>query len=59
MATGPCQAGFAGTHCYIYLGRGGRVTLFRKLERREAEGGGGGEEKLGYMGGSVLGGGGE
>jgi hypothetical protein len=22
MATGPCQAGFAGTHHYIYLGRG-------------------------------------
>jgi hypothetical protein len=20
MATGPCQAGFAGTHYYIYLG---------------------------------------
>ena len=22
MATGPCQAGFAGTHYYIYLGGG-------------------------------------
>jgi hypothetical protein len=28
MAVGPCQAGFAGTHYYIYLGGGGgRVEL--------------------------------
>jgi hypothetical protein len=31
MVTGPCQAGFAGTHLvhyYIYLGGGGRVLRY-------------------------------
>jgi hypothetical protein len=27
MATGPCQAGFAGTHYYIYLGGGEEYDL--------------------------------
>jgi hypothetical protein len=37
MATGPCRAGFAETHCYIYLGAGGGSVKYYETIFNESE----------------------
>jgi hypothetical protein len=40
MATGPCQAGFAGTHYYIYLGGESRLIDCNAVPEDREEGSG-------------------